>query len=207
MWNAFSELEPRTILYPRSEAIFARSSPSPLGEMKTTIPLFRKAAVAAKRSLCQSAKMPGSRNFPSFPHEIRRLFIQNSRILQKKRFFMESLPTITLENKKIIPIIGLSGDVPKLVRDGSAKAPFLSSSLSVASKKADDFHPSFRFKVFQKRKFRTGRNFSCWTGRLISLALARVDGHLDRLFAFDLDEFFGCATVVAFGADHVVAGV
>ena len=65
---------------------------------------------------------------------------------------MESLPTITLENKKIIPIIGLSGDVPKLVRDGSAKAPFLSSSLSVASKKADEFHPSFRFKVFRKKK-------------------------------------------------------
>ena len=65
---------------------------------------------------------------------------------------MESLPDITLENKKIIPIIGLSGDVPKLVRDGSAKAPFLSSSLSVASKKADDFHPSFRFKVFRKKK-------------------------------------------------------
>lgn len=65
---------------------------------------------------------------------------------------MESLPVITLENKKIIPIIGLSGDVPKLVRDGSAKAPFLSSSLSVASKKADDFHPSFRFKVLHKKK-------------------------------------------------------
>lgn len=121
---------------------------------------------------------------------------------------MESLPVITLENKKIIPIIGLSGDVPKLVRDGSAKAPFLSSSLSVASKKADDFHPSFRFKVLhKKRKFRFGRNFSRLRGRGLFLALARVDGHLDCLFAFDLDELFGGASIVAFGANHVVAGI
>lgn len=70
------------------------------------------------------------------------------------------------------------------------------------------FHPSFRFKFPEKES-------SAWSGTFslaerdvsISLALARVDCHLDGFFAFDFHELFGGATVVAFGADHVVAGV
>ncbi len=106
--RVFSELDPRMTLYPRSRAIWARMSPSVLGEIKATSPDFRKAAVAAKRSACHRASTPGTDISTEFPQEIRNDRSQSSMILQKKRLFSGSLGVIILENKKIFPIIAVT---------------------------------------------------------------------------------------------------